>query len=101
MGGGHGGGGLRRELAELAGGDALVDAGADLLRDEDRIAVLLAEAVAEPLEPRGDLVEVDRLLPPIALHHVHPRRRRSRPPLLAGFPSNTSRAHTRTRSAAR
>ena len=50
MGGGQGGGGLGGELVELAGGDALVDAGADLLCDEDGVAVVLAEAVAELLE---------------------------------------------------
>lgn len=83
---GHGGGGLGGELTDLAGGDALVDAGADLLGDEDGVAVLHAEAVAEPREPRGDLVEVDRLLPAVALHHVHLA---SPPPGLSGFPSNT------------
>ena len=57
--GGHGSGGLGGELADLVGGDALVDASADLLCDEDGVAVLRAEAVAELLEPRGDLVEVD------------------------------------------
>lgn len=71
MRGGHGGGGLGGELADLGGGDALVDAGAYLLRDEDGVAVLHAEAVAEFLDPSGDLVEVDRLLPAVALHHVH------------------------------
>lgn len=73
VGGGHGGGGLGGELVELAGGDALVDAGADLLRDEHRVAVLLAEPVAELLEPRRDLVEVHRLRPPVPLHDVHLR----------------------------
>lgn len=82
---GHGGGGLGGELVELGGGDAPVDAGADLLRDEDGVAVVLAEAVGELLEPRRDLVEVDGLLPPVALHHVH---RAARP----GLPSNTWRA---------
>jgi len=87
MRGGHGGGGLGGELTNLAGGDALVDAGADLLGDKDGVAVLRAEAVAKPREPRGDLVEVDRLLPAVALHHVH----LALPPApgLSGFPSNT------------
>ena len=71
VGGGHGRGGLGCELVELAGGDALVDPQADLLRDEHGVAVVLAEAVAELLEARRDLVEVHRLLPPVPLHHVH------------------------------
>lgn len=70
--GGHGGGGLGGELVELAGGDALVDAGADLLRDEDWVAVVAAEAIAQLLQPRRDLVEVHRLLTTVSLHHVHP-----------------------------
>ena len=73
MGRGHGGGSLGSELVELAGGDALVHTRAYLLRDEHRVAVLLAEAVAELLQPRRDLVEVHRLLPPVPLHHVHLR----------------------------
>ena len=55
VGGGHGRGGLGCELVELAGGDALVDPRADLLRDEHGVAVVLAEAVAELLEARRDL----------------------------------------------
>jgi hypothetical protein len=68
----HGGGSLGCELVKLAGGDALVDPRADLLRDEDGVAVLLAEPVAELLEPRGDLVEVHHLVAAVPLHHVHP-----------------------------
>jgi hypothetical protein len=75
----HGGGGLGGELVELAGGDALVNPRADLLRDEDGVAVLLAEPVAELLEPRRDLVEVHHLVAAVPLHHVH-------------LPSNTLRA---------
>lgn len=71
VGGGHGGSSLRGELVELTGGDALIDAGADLLGDEDWVAVLLAEAVAELLKPRRDLVELHRFLPAVALYHVH------------------------------
>ena len=85
--GGHSSGGLGGELADLVGGDALVDASADLLCDEDGVAVLRAEAVAELLEPRGDLVEVDRLLPAVALHHVH-RAAAADPAGVSGFPSN-------------
>lgn len=68
---GHGGCGLRGELVELTGGDALVDAGAHLLGDKHRVTVLVAEPVAQLLEPRRDLVEVDGLVPAVALHHVH------------------------------
>lgn len=69
--GGHGGSSLGSELVELAAGDALVDASADLLGDEDGVAVVDAEAVAELLQARGDLVEVDGFLPSISLDHVH------------------------------
>lgn len=70
---GHGGGGLGGELIELAGGDALIDAGTHLLGDEHRVAVLLAEPVAQLLKPRRDLIEVDGLGPSVPLHYVHPR----------------------------
>lgn len=69
--GGHGGGGLGGELIKLAGSDALVDAGADLLGDEDGVAVVQGEAVAQLLEAGGDLVEVDGFLPSVSLDHVH------------------------------
>lgn len=82
----HGGGGLGGELIELAGGDALVDPGADLLRDEDGVAVLLAEPVAELLEPRGDLVEVHHLVAAVPLHHVHLPPARTSVEHLAGGP---------------
>jgi len=88
VGGGHGRGGLGCELVELAGGDALVDPRADLLRDEHGVAVVLAEAVAELLEARRDLVEVHRLLPPVPLHHVHFAAAFG-PPAGRGLPSNT------------
>jgi hypothetical protein len=88
VGGGHGRGGLGGELIELAGGDALVDPRADLLRDEHGVAVVLAEAVAELLEARRDLVEVHRLLPPVPLHHVHVVAGFG-PPAGRGLPSNT------------
>lgn len=82
MGRSHGRRGLGGELVELAGGDALVDPRADLLRDEHRVAVVLAEAVAELLEARRDLVEVHRLLAAVPLDHVHL-------PLRRGLQSNT------------
>lgn len=69
--GGHSSGGLGGQLVELSGGDAFVDTGADFLGDEDRVAVVNAEAIAKLLETRGDLVEVDSLLPPVTLHNVH------------------------------
>jgi len=90
VGRGHGRGGLGGELIELAGGDALVDPRADLLRDEHGVAVVLAEAVAELLEARRDLVEVHRLLAAVPLDHVHLPRRR-------GLPSNTLCARPRRR----
>lgn len=71
MASGHGGRRLRREFVELAGGDAHVDAGANLLRDQHGIAVLLAEAIAQPLEPRRDLVEANWLSLAAQLHDVH------------------------------
>jgi hypothetical protein len=55
--GSHCSGGRGGLGGELAGGDALVAAGAYLLRDED--------GVAELLEPRYDLIELDGLLPQI------------------------------------
>jgi hypothetical protein len=86
----HGRRGLGGELVELAGGDALVDPRADLLRDEHRVAVVLAEAVAELLEARRDLVEVHCLLAAVPLDHVHlPRWRK--------LPSNTWCARLRRR----
>lgn len=71
--GGHGSRRLSGQLIELAGGDAGVDSGADLLRYADRIAVLLAETVAQFLQARSDLIEVDGLLAPVPLDDVHLR----------------------------
>ena len=68
---GHSSGGLGGQLVELSGGDAFVDTGADFLGDEDRVAVVNAEAIAKLLKTRGDLVEVDSLLPSVTLHNVH------------------------------
>lgn len=67
----HSSSSFRCQFIELAGGDALVDPGADLLSDEDGVAVIDAEAVAELLEASGNLVEVHGFLTPISLHHIH------------------------------
>lgn len=69
--GGHCSGSFGGQFIELAGGDALVDAGAHLLRHEDRIAVVDAEPVTQLLEAGRDLVEVHGFLTPISLHHIH------------------------------
>ena len=42
-----------------------------LTQTEHGVAVLLAEPIAELLEPHRDLVEVHRLRPPVPLHDVH------------------------------
>jgi len=46
-----------------------------LLRDEDGVAEVGVEAIGELLEARSDLVEVDGLMPPVALDHIRGERR--------------------------
>lgn len=67
----HSSSGLSGELIELAGGDAFVDAKANLLCHEHGIAVIGVQAVAQLLQARRDLVEVDSLAPPVPLDDVH------------------------------
>ena len=71
--GGHGGGDLGGQVVQLDGGHAGVEPGDDLERDGGRVDVVHVEAVAELLDPRGDLVEVDGLLAPVALQDEHAR----------------------------
>lgn len=77
----HSGSSLSRQFIKLTRGDALVDSSAHLLRDKHRLTVLGAEPITELLQPRGDLVEVDRLLTPISLNDIHfPRYKRDLTP---------------------
>lgn len=69
--GGHGGSSFGGQFVKLAGGDAFVNAGADFLSDQNGVAVIGAEAITKLLEARGYFVEVNRLLPPVPLYHVH------------------------------
>lgn len=69
--GGHSSRGLGRQFIELAGGDPLVDSSADLLGHQNRVAVVEAKPIAELLQASRNLVEMDRLLAPVSLHHVH------------------------------
>ena len=68
----HCGRNLRGEVVQLHGGHASVEAVDDLDRDLGGVNVVHVEAVAQLLDPGGDLVEVHHLLPPVPLHHSHP-----------------------------
>eukprot|EP00966_Prymnesium_polylepis_P146894 3392691-Prymnesium_polylepis.1 len=65
------GGRLRGEIVQLLGGDAVVHAANNLLRDDHRVDVLGVEAVAQLLDPRGNLVEGHVLAAPIAFDNQH------------------------------
>lgn len=69
--GGHGSGGFGGQFIKLAGGDALVNAGTDLLGHENRVTVVAAKAITKLLQTGGDLVKMHCLLTPISLHHIH------------------------------
>ena len=69
--GGHSSGSLSSQFIKLASGDTFVDTSTDLLRHQDWVTVVNAKAIAKLLQSSSDLVEVDSLLPPISLHHIH------------------------------
>ena len=69
--GSESGRGLGRKLIKLTRGHTLVDTSTHLLGHKDGVAVLRIQAIAQLLEPRSDLIEVHRLLPTIALQHIH------------------------------
>lgn len=62
---------LGRKVVQRHRRDAIVDTLDHLLRDRDRGHVLSAEAVAQLVDTRRDLVECHLLRAPITLHHVH------------------------------
>ena len=68
---GHGGGNLRSEVVELHGGDPGVETVDHLEGDLGGVDVVHVQAVAQLLDPGGDLVEVDRLLPSVSLDNSH------------------------------
>ena len=68
--GGHVGRRLRRELVQLVGRDAVVDALDHLLRELGRLDVLGVEAVAELLDATRDLVVSNNFLLAVALDDV-------------------------------
>lgn len=69
--GSHSSGSLSSQFIKLASGDTFVDTSTDLLRHQDWVTVVNAKAIAKLLQSSSDLVEVDSLLPPISLHHIH------------------------------
>lgn len=69
--GSHGSGGFSGQFIKLTGCDTLVDPSADLLGDQDRVAVLHTQPIAQLLQPSSDLVEMHRFLPPIPFHNIH------------------------------
>lgn len=67
----HSGGGFSREFIKIRGGNALVDAAAYFLRNQNGITVLGVQSMAEFLDTRGYLVELNGFLASISLYHVH------------------------------
>ena len=69
--GGHRGGDLRGQVVQLHGSDPGVEAADHLHCDLGGVNVVSLQPVAQLLNPAGDLVEVDGLLPPVPLQYDH------------------------------
>lgn len=68
---GQSSGGFCSQFIQLTGGDPFVDAGTDLLSDQNGIAVLSAQTITEFLKTRSYLIKMYCFLAAISLHHIH------------------------------